>query len=228
MFRRTFLYLCLLLLLNNAYSQKLSQVGFSQASNFSWFSIITNQNILIRISDDGQILQFGTEQTSLYGNYFAPNLIPFSGSINYYQNGIDYGLNGKIKNIGACFFTYYGSNDYPEKVGKIKTAGNLFFDYYRQYGDALTAGKIQTIGTATITWYNSMDNDALKGKLKSVGKTVIDYYSSFDDPYLKGKLKTIGGYKYNWSTVFNGREFQTILKTGNQRQVINGITFVPE
>jgi len=73
-----------------------------------------------------------------------------------------------------------------------------------------------------------MDNDALKGKLKSVGKTVINYYSSFDDPYLKGKLKSIGGYKFVWSTVFNGREFQTILKTGNQRQFINGITFIPE
>lgn len=224
---------CLVIILSflyfNCYTQQLSQVTFSQASAFSWFSILTSQNILIRISDDGKILEYGTEESSLYNrNYFAPKLLPYLGVVNYYQYEPDSLLNGKIKNIGTCFFTYYASKDYSEKVGKIKTAGSLFFDYYRQYEDALTAGKIKTIGTNTIAYYNSLDNEALKGKLKLVGKTSIAYYSSFDDPSLKGKLKSIGPFHFDWATTSTGREFVSYLKAGNQRQLINGVLYIPQ
>src|ERR1700684_1551790 len=86
----------------DSYSQQLSQVSFAQASDFLWFSLLTNQNVLIRISDDGKILESGTEQSSNYNrNYFAPNLLPYSGVINYYQHEQDSSLNGKIKNIGT-------------------------------------------------------------------------------------------------------------------------------
>src|ERR1051325_10423498 len=176
---------CLVCLCLAADSQKLSQVGFSQSSNFSCFTLITSQNILVRISDDGKILDFGTEQASYYNrNYYAPQLIPYSGAMSYYQHEVDSTLNGKLKNIGTCYFTYYGGKDYPEKAGKIKTAGSLFFDYYRQYADALIAGKIQSIGPVAVTWYSSMDNEELRGKIKSVGSTIITYYSSFDDQTL--------------------------------------------
>jgi len=212
----------------NGYCQKLSQVTFSGASNFSWFSILISQNILIRISDDGKILEYGTEQASVSNrNYFAPGLIPYSGAISYYQHEPDSALNGKVKNIGTCYFTYNSSKDYPEKAEKLKTVGNLFFDYYRNY-DALIAGKIQNIGAAAITYYASMENEALRGKLRSIGNTVITYYSSFDDPALRGKLKAIGAYRLEWTTMFNGRELVSVLKTGNQRQLIDGIIYIPQ
>ncbi|HVX24765.1 MAG TPA: hypothetical protein VHB70_00380 [Parafilimonas sp.] len=216
-------------LMLNDYAQQLSQVTFSQASDFAWFSILTNQNILIRISDDGKILEYGTEEASLYNrNYFAPKLLPYQGVVLYYQHDPDSILNGKIKNIGTCYFTYYGSHDYPERIGKLKSVGSLTFDYYRQYDDALIAGRIKNIGTNAITYYGSFDNEALKGKLKSVGNTSVQYYSSFDNISLKGKLKSIGAYHYDWNTTSDGREFVSYLKTGNQRQLINGITYIPQ
>ncbi len=222
------LFIALLFIPGSGYSQQLSQVTFNQATGFSWFSLTTNQNTLIRISVDGKILEYGTEQAALNNrNYIAPKLI-FSGTIGYYQNEHDSLLNGNIKNIGSCYFTYYGSNDYPEKAGKIKTAGGLPFDYYRKYEDALAGGKIKSIGTNAITYYTSFDNEALKGKLKSVGNTLIVYYSSFDDPALKGKLKSIGTYHYEWSTMSSTGGFSTVLKTGTQRQLINGITYIPQ
>ena len=225
---KNYLTAALLFLFFRGYSQQLSQVSFTQASDFLWFSLLTNQNILIRISDDGKILEAGTEETSNYNrNYFAPKLLPYTG-INYYEHEHDSTLNGKIKNIGTCYFTYYGANDFPEKIGKLKSAGSLSFDYYRNYEDALIAGRIKTLGTNAITYYASIGNEALKGKLKSVGNTSIVYYSSFDNQFLKGKLKSIGSYNYQWSTTFSGNQFVSYLKTGNQRQLINGITYIPQ
>jgi hypothetical protein len=219
----------LLLLFFYGNAQRLSQVTFSQASDFSWFTITTNQNILIRISDDGKILEYGTEQSSLYNrNYYAKELLPYQGVVTYYQNETDSSFNGKIKNIGACYFTYYRAGDYPEKVGKIKSAGNLLIDYYRNYEDALIAGKIKNIGMDAISYYTSFDNEALRGKLKSIGNTSIQYYSSFDDPSFKGKLKSIGPFHYEWTKTFTGKDFYPTLKTGIQRQLINGITYIPQ
>lgn len=227
--KKTHLVIVFLLAWPAAYAQKLSQVSFSQASNFSWFTLLTNQGILVRISADGQVLEYGTEQASLYNrNYIAPKLLPYQGAINYYKNEPDSALNGKIKNIGACYFTYYASSDYPEKAGKIKSAGSLFFDYYRKYEDPLTGGNIKNIGADVITYYTSFDNEALKGKIKSVGITSIQYYSSFDDQYLKGKLKSIGSYRFEWIKTFTGKDFYASLKTGYKRQLINGLVYVPQ
>ena len=218
------LFVCL-----GGYTQQLGQVSFLQASNFAWFTLITNQSILIRVSDDGKILEFGTEQASRNNrNYIAQELLPYQGVVSYYDNKADSAFKGKIKNIGTCYFTYYPSSDYPDKAGKIKSAGSLFFDYYRNFEDPLTGGKIKNIGYNTITYYNSFDNEAVKGKLKSVGTTSIQYYSSYDDPYLKGKLKNIGNYRYDWMKTFSGKDFYVSLKTGSQRQLISGVTYIPQ
>ena len=226
--KKCYLVIAFLFLLLNSYSQKLSQVTFLQAANFAWFSLVTNQNILIRISADGKILEYGTEQSSLYDrNLIAEKLLPYQGAITYYQNERDSVFNGKIKNIGTCYFTYYPSNSYPENVGKIKSAGNLLFYYYRQFEDALIGGRIKKIGSDAITYFNSYDDEALRGKLKSIGVTSIQYYSSFDDPDLKGKLKSIGAYRYEWMKTFSGKDFYVSLKSGLQRQVINGIIYIP-
>ena len=121
----TFYKICLIINFSiacfNGYTQQLSQVTFSNGSTFSWFSLLTNQNILIRISDDGKILEFGTEEQSLYNrNYFAQKLLPFSGSINYYEQSADSAYRGKVKNIGSCFINYYPSYGSPQKAGKIQ------------------------------------------------------------------------------------------------------------
>ena len=210
-----------------SYSQQLRQVAFTQSFDLAWFSLVTNQNILIRISSDGKVMEAGTEEQSLYNrNYFAQKLRPYQGNIVYYDGRSDSAFRDKIKNIGTCYFTYYPSNDYPEKAGKIKTAGNLLFDYYRKYEDASIAGRIKNIGSNAIAYFTSMDDELLKGKLKTVGNTPLAYYSSFDDVLLKGKIKSIGSYHYEWSTSFYGAQTIVTLKSGYQRQLINGITYV--
>jgi len=207
------------------YAQQLCQVTFSGGSGFSWFSLSTNQNVLIRISAEGKILEFGTEEQSLNNrNYFAPKLRPFEGRVDYYSNESDSAFRGKIKSIGTCFFTYYASNDYPEKVGKIKSAGSLTFDYYSKLDDASFANKIKSIGQDNITYYSSVENEAFKGKLKSVGKTSIVYYSSFDDRAIKGKVKSIGSYNYIWYTSFDRSAGG--LKSCLQRQPVNGVLYI--
>jgi len=223
--KKNYLIIVLSLLVFSGYSQQLSQVTFSGGSGFSWFSLLTNQNALVRISDDGKIIEFGTEQQALNNrNYFAPKLQPYTGRVEYYPNASDSAFRGKIKSIGACYFTYYPSNDYPEKIGKIKSAGSLSFDYYGKFDDRLLTGKIKILGTDGVAYYTSLDNEAFKGKLKMVGKTSIIYYSSFEDQAIKGKLKSIGSCQYIWYTSFD--RFKGGLKSGSQRQVINGVTYI--
>ena len=225
--KKFFLIAALSLLFFEGYPQQLSQVTFSAGTNLSWFSLVTNQNVLVRISDDGKIIESGTEEQSLYNrNYFAQKLLPFLGRIDYYGSESDSAFKGKIKSIGTCFFTYYPANDYPERIGKLKSAGSLFFDYYRKFDDALIAGKIKSIGSHAIAYYTSFDNEAFKGKLKMVGNTSITYYSSFDDLIIKGKLKNIGSYHYAWYGSLDRKEFNGALKSGSLRQLINGVTYI--
>jgi hypothetical protein len=225
--RKIYLIAAFSLLFFSSYSQQLSQVTYSGGTTFSWFSLSTNQNVLIRISDDGKILEYGIEEQSLYNkNYYAQKLQPYQGRIDYYSNESDSAFRGKIKSIGTCFFTYYSSKDYPEKVGKIQMAGSLSFDYYRKYDDALIAGKIKSIGSSTIAYYTSFDNEALKGKPKLIGSTAIAYYTSFDDVAIRGKLKSIGSAQYIWYTSYDRKEFSGGLKSGVQRQAINGVTYI--
>ena len=59
-----------------------------------------------------------------------------------------------------------------------------------------------------------------------VGQTPIEYYSTFDDTLIKGKVKRIGGAYYKWYTSSDRRGYQGSIKSGYQRQLINGITFI--
>jgi hypothetical protein len=223
-----YLIVALLFFFSNCYAQQLSQVSFTQATDFLWFSLLTSQNVLIRVSAYGSILEYGTEQVSIYNpNQIAAKLI-FTGAVSYYQQDPDSILNGKIKAIGTCYFTYYGSKDYPELAGKIRSAGNLFFDYYRNYEDALNAGKLKSIGSNNISYFDQFQNEAYRGKLKQVGNTFIAYYSSFGNPLLKGKLKSIGTYQYEWASTTTMQGFVYYLKTGTPRQLINGILYIPQ
>jgi hypothetical protein len=225
--KKIYFIIVLSVLFCHSYSQQLRQVAFTESFDLAWFSIVTNQNILIRISGDGKIMEAGTEEQALYNrNYFAQKLRPYQGNIGYYDSRSDSAFRDKIKNIGTCYFTYYPSNDYPEKAGKIKSAGSLFFDYYGNYEDAMIAGRIKNIGSNAIAYFTSLDDQVLKGKLKTIGNTAIAYYSSFDDPLLKGKVKSIGLYHYEWNIVFSGNQKIVNLKSGYQRQLINGITYI--
>lgn len=125
--KKNYSTLVLLLLFFNSYSQQLSQVTFSGGSRFSWFTLSTDQNVLIRISDDGSILEFGTEQQALRNrNYFASTLQPYQGRVEYYSNTTDSAFRGKIKSIGTFFLPISLQTTILKKLAKLNLQETCF------------------------------------------------------------------------------------------------------
>lgn len=221
-------YILFLLLLSQiqVHSQELAQVTFSQGTTLSYISFVTNGDVLIRVSPDGNIMEWGTELQSLRNSdYYAPKLQPYMGRIEYYGQEADSVFRGKLKAIGTAMITYYGSYETPEKIGKLRSIGTMIFDYYSQYDDKELRGKLKLAGTLPLEFYNSFDEQSLRGKLKAVGNSPITYYSSFEDRMVKGKIKSIGSIGYAWYTSLDlGRG--GALKTGTYRQSIGGVTYI--
>lgn len=216
-----------ILFVTHANAQKLSQVTFSGAATLSYFSFITDQDVLIRVSPDGNLMEWGTEvRSDRASNYFAPKLQPFMGRVDYYPNDADSAFRGKVKSIGTCMITYYNSLEKDEKPGKLKSIGVVGIDYYTRFENAAYKGKIRFAGNMVIEYYAALENEAFRGKVKSIGNTAIKYHSTFDDKLLHGKIKSIGAVNYNWGTSLDRQEFRGALKSGSYRQLINGITFI--
>lgn len=208
-------------------SQELAQVSFSGGSSLTYLSLLTDGNVQIRISPDGKILEWGTEEQSLHGgNYYAPRLQPYPGRVDYYGPEADSVSRGKVKTIGSSVVTYFSAYETAERVGKIRSVGRLFFDYYSTYDNKLFQGKIKSIGNLSLGYYSAFEDEALRGKLKSVGNTQISYYSSFDDKMIRGKIKSIGGTNYSWYTSLDRQGFGGSLKSGPFRQNIGGVVYI--
>ena len=210
-----------------SWSQQLNQVTFSGGSTLSYFSFLTDQGVLIRISDDGKLMEWGTEvQSERSSNYYAPKLLPFTGRVDYYgPETVDSIVRGKVRNIGSCMISYYGAYEKDAKPGKIKSIGIAGLDYYTQFENAAFKGKLRFAGSLVLEYYNSIENEAFRGKLKSVGSTRIQYHSTFDDKLIQGKIKSIGPVVYTWGTSLDAR-FKGSLKSGIYRQNINGIIYI--
>ena len=207
-------------------SQQLSQVTFRNGSHLAYFSFLTDQGVLIRISDEGRILEWGTEAKSDYYNYYDPKLRPFMGRTEYYGPKDDSIFRGKVKSIGTCFFTYYDTLQVKTKAGKLRTIGSQYLDYFEDYEDKTLKGKLKVAGAFALDYYRNFDNESYRGKLKSVGSIPITYYSAFDDRTNAGKLKAIGTIRYAWYTLGDQPGLKGVLKTNNQRQTVSGITYI--
>src|SRR6476659_7062536 len=109
------------LTISPAFSQKFSQVTLSGGTTLSYFSFLTDQGVLLRVTDEGKLLEWGTELLSDRGNYYDPKLQPYLGRVEYYGQEADSAFRGKVRNIGTCNFTYYGHLDESIKVGKLKS-----------------------------------------------------------------------------------------------------------
>lgn len=216
----------LLLLIISTRAQQLSQITFTNGSTLSSIAFLAEQGVLIRCSDDGRILEWGTEAKSVRYDYYAPKLQPFPGKVVYYGAEADSISKGKIKSIGTCTFTYYGPYETPEKIGKIRTIGTLALDYYSQYESASLKGKLKMVGNQLLDYYGDFENEAFRGKLKAVGPSTIVYHSSFDDKFVRGRVKSIGGINYTWYTSLDPGKMNGALKTGSYRQIVNGITYI--
>ncbi len=216
----------LLLLAGLVMGQQLSQVSFSGGSKLTSFAILTDQDVLIRISEEGKILEWGIEVQSQRFNQYAPKLQPFMGRVDYYGAEADSVSQGKLKSIGTTVFTYYGPQEMPIKVGKLKSVGTLQLDYYTHFDNAAFKGKIRFCGSLVIEYFSSFADEASRGKLKSVGSTAIVYHSIFDDRLIRGKIKSIGNVNYGWYTSLDRKDLQDGMKTGSLRQQISGITYI--
>jgi hypothetical protein len=216
-----------LILANYSYSQQLGQVTFSDASNLSYLSIMTDQGVLIRITTDGKLLEYGTELQSLRSNnYYDPKLQPYIGRVDYYGSESDSAFKGKVKTIGTCAITYYSHYEESTKAGKLKSIGTLILDYYSNYDNAAFRGKLRFLGSSILEYYSSLDDEAYRGKLKSMGNTPIAYYSTFDDKLIKGKIKSIGSVSWTWYTSFDRSELRGAMKSGSYRANVGSVTYI--
>lgn len=221
------LFLSFVFLIQTIRAQEIAQITFSGGSTINYFSIVTDGDVLIRISPDGKILEWGTELQSNRNNlYYAPKLQPYLGRVEYYGMEADSVSKGKIKSIGSCQFTYYNAYEDAAKKGKLKTAGRNVFDYYGEYDMKDLQGKLKLFGTQPIQYYTTFDDVAFRGKIRSIGNTTIVYYSSFDDKAIKGKVKSIGPVNYSWYTSFDVNYGPGSLKSMNFRQNIAGIIYI--
>lgn len=208
------------------YAQQLGQVTIAGGSDLSYYSLVVDQNILIRISPEGKILEWGTELMANRGNYYAPKLQAYMGRVDYYGNEADSMSRGKIRSIGTCSFTYYTTAENKFRAGKLKSAGSLNMDYFTEYDNVTLRGKLKNIGSTSLSYYSSFDEESLRGKLKAVGSTGITYFTPFDDKLIRGLVKTIGTYSFNWYTSLDLHAARGILKAGDYRQNIGGVWYV--
>ena len=209
-----------------ANSQELSQVSFAGGTTFTSFAFLADRDILIRVSDDGRILEWGIEVLSQRYNYYAPKLQPYLGRVDYYGAEADSVSRGKIKSIGTIVFTYYGAYEMEYKVGKIRTIGTMILDYFSNFENASLKGKLHYIGTLGIEYYSSFENESYRGKIRSIGSTPITYHSSFDDKLIRGKIKSIGPIQFSWYTSLDKIGYGGGLKSGNYRQPVSGVTYI--
>lgn len=223
-------FLSIILLIHlavNVFSQQLSQVSFSGGSTLAYLSLLTDREVLIRISDDGEVKEWGVEVQSMRSNdYYAPRLQPYPGRVEYYGTESDSVSRGKVKSIGSSVITYFGAFETAEKVGKIRSVGSLFFDYFSHYDNKVLRGKIRNIGSLWLDYYSTFDNEALQGKLKMVGSTLITYFTSFDDKFIRGKIKSIGPVNYSWYTSLDRAGYGGSLKSGPWRQNTGGVIYI--
>ena len=224
--KRSFVLLTFFLIYSIGNSQTLKFVSFSQGSEFLSFAFITSQKIIIKVSQDGNVQEWGNEMEP--GRFYSEpaKLQPYMGRIEYYEKQFDSILNGKVKSIGVTSITYYGSTENEALVGKVKSMGNVFFNYYIEPGNETMKGKIKSAGQKDISFYNSYENEAYRGKIKSIGTTQITYYSTFDDKSIRGKLKSVGSSVYTWYTSLDRQGYQGGLKSGKQYQMIEGVTYI--
>lgn len=224
--KKIFLSFSILVFLSGTYSQQLGQVTFADGANLSYFSFLTDQGVLIRITENGDLREWGYEVRSQRYEYYAPQLQPFMGRIEYFGPEADSAFRGKVRSIGTCSITYYGSYESDSRPGKIRSIGRILFDYHSDFANKAYRGKIKFAGTLAMEYYSSFEEETLRGKLRSVGNTTISYYTSFADKMIRGKIKSIGTVNFEWYSSFDQTGFGGSLKSGLYRRNIGGVLYI--
>lgn len=223
--KNIFLTTLLLFFTSCIFAQQLGQVTFAGGAKLSYFSFFVDQNVLIRVSEDGKLMEWGIEVQSIRSsNYYDPKLQPYLGRVDYYGEEADSAFRGKIKSIGTAVITYYNHFETATRIGKLRSIGTTIFDYCDEFFNPVLQGKLRFIGTLQLDYYSSLEDVAFRDKLRAIGNTIINYHSSFDDRLIKGKIKNIGSITYTWYTSFDLNRYG--LKSGSFRTNINGVTYI--
>jgi hypothetical protein len=224
--KKIFLLLSLIFIGSMSFSQNLSRVTITESGNIEKLSFGLRENVLLNISKEGNIIDWGIERYA--GQTFERNpgrLDPYQGRVEYYNESENEAFRGKVKSIGGIIITYYASFDMETMAGKVKSVGPNKFEYYQKFENDAYKGNIKTAGTTNFTWYSSYDNAAFSGKPKSIGQSAIGYYTNMDDVAFRGKIKNIGTSNYSYYSSVDQKEFRGRLRNGNNLQVINGVKF---
>jgi hypothetical protein len=220
--KQIFIVISFLLFSQSMLSQKLSQVSLAS----SYISILIDQNVLIRITPDGKLIDWGTELVSQRNNFYDPKLQPYLGRVEYYGKESDSVFRGQVKSIGTAAITYYGRYDTETKMGKLKSIGTLMLDYYTNFDNVAVRGKLRFVGSTVLQYYSSLEDEAVRGRFKAVGSTPIMYYSSFDNRELRGKIKSIGTLTLEYYSSQDRVELRGQLKSNIYRPNIGGVTYI--
>ena len=209
------------------HGQRLAQITLTNSGTADIITFITNDAILINITKDGKIIDWGIESTRMRYNNYPGKLDQYMGRVEYYPADGNEDLKGKVRYIGITAVTYFLASEGEQFKGKVKSIGSVFFDYYDAYNDAALKGKIKNAGTYPFNYYTTFDNEAYRGKLKIAGTSVFTYYDSFEDKAYKGKIKSIDSQRFTYYSSFDRQEYRGTMKGGNQMQyMISGIKYL--
>lgn len=206
--------------------QNLAKVTITQTGNIEKFSFGLRENVMLNISKDGNILDWGVDRYAGRLQETKPGFLdPYQGRVEYYTESDNEAFRGKVKSIGGVYITYYPSSAEDGLAGKVKSVGPNKFDYYKSFENEAFRGNIKSAGQTAFSWYSSYDNEAFSGKPKSIGATNISFYNNFDDQAYRGKLKTVGSQTFTYYSSTDLRDYRGNPKMAVQFQFINGIKY---
>ncbi len=221
--KKLFFALFLIMLVVALPAQVIRQISMDAYGNSVQISFLIDESVIVNISMDGNIIDWGIENNSIYN--YEKKLDKYMGRVEYYSTNENEAYRGKAKYIGRTAFTYYTADENEMFKGKIKAIGSIPLAYYAVYDDESFRGKIKNAGIISLTWFGSLENDAYKGKLKTVGPAALNYYTAFDDKAFKGKIKNIGGASFTYYSSLDRIEYRGTMKTGSRTPIVNGIKY---
>ncbi|MEP7143484.1 MAG: hypothetical protein ABI707_11470 [Ferruginibacter sp.] len=207
------------------YGQRLTQITLTNG-NSDIITFITEDAVIINITTDGKIIDWGVAYNGSRFNNYPGRLEKYMGRTVYYTENDNEAWRGKVKYIGRTAFTYYSSYENELFKGKVKGIGTTLVDYYNSYDDAVFKGRIKNAGLISFSYYSSFENEAYKGKFKNVGTSVLTYYSSYDDKAYKGKIKSIDSHIFSYYSSFDRPEYRGAMKGFQMEYFINGIKYL--
>jgi hypothetical protein len=221
---RLFLVTLLTSLLVTAYSQRITQITIG-SSNSTIISFLVDESVMVNITKDGKIIDWGIEYNTLQTSFYPGKLQKYMGREEYYPSTVDSAYRGKIKYIGRTLITYYTSDENEMFKGKVKTFGSNLIDYYTSYDNAAYKGNVKNAGPVLFTWYGSFDDETYRGKIKTVGSTGITYYGVMDDKAYRGKVKNIDRSVVTYYSSFDRPGYGGAIKSGSPVLYSRGIKY---